>query len=96
MPTRRCWRRSATPGRGSARPGRILTLLRAGRLPRPGAGGPGQAAASLLDLRPDAEGARLLARIGRAAFAGDDGLLAAIVRVLGRGRVPRTSARTKS
>ncbi len=38
---------------------------------------------SLLDLRPDAEGAKYLARIGRAAFAGDDGLLAAIVRVLG-------------
>lgn len=38
---------------------------------------------SLLDLRPDAEGARILARIGRAAFRGDDGLLAAIVRVLG-------------
>ena len=38
---------------------------------------------SLLDLRPDAEGARMLARIGRAAFAGDDGLLAAVVRVLG-------------
>jgi DUF1009 family protein len=38
---------------------------------------------SLLDIRPDAEGARLLARIGRAAFAGDDGFLAAIVRVLG-------------
>ena len=38
---------------------------------------------SLLDLRPDAEGARILARIGRAAFAGDDGLLAAVVRVLG-------------
>ncbi len=38
---------------------------------------------SLLDLRPDAEGARMLARIGRAAFAGDDGLLAAIVKVLG-------------
>lgn len=37
---------------------------------------------SLLTLMPDAEGARLLARIGRAAFAGDDGLLAAIVRVL--------------
>jgi hypothetical protein len=37
---------------------------------------------SLLDLRPDAEGARLLARIGRAAFAGDDGLLAAVIRVL--------------
>ncbi len=38
---------------------------------------------SLLNLRPDAEGARLLARIGRAAFAGDDGLLKAVVRVLG-------------
>ena len=38
---------------------------------------------SILDLRPDAEGARLLARIGRAAFGGDDGLLAAIHRVLG-------------
>jgi DUF1009 family protein len=38
---------------------------------------------SLLDLRPDAEGARILARIGRAAFAGDDGLLAAVLRVLG-------------
>jgi DUF1009 family protein len=37
---------------------------------------------SLLDLRPDAEGARLLARVGRAAFAGDDGLLAAVIRVL--------------
>jgi hypothetical protein len=36
---------------------------------------------SLLGLRPDAEGARLLARIGRAAFAGDDGLLAAVVKV---------------
>ena len=36
---------------------------------------------SLLDLRPDAEGARILARIGRAAFAGDDGLLAAVVRI---------------
>ncbi|MDD2877964.1 MAG: UDP-2,3-diacylglucosamine diphosphatase LpxI [Acidiphilium sp.] len=38
---------------------------------------------SLLDLRPDATGAKLLARVGRAAFAGDDGFLAAIVRVLG-------------
>lgn len=37
---------------------------------------------SLLTLMPDAEGARLIARIGRAAFAGDDGLLSAIVRVL--------------
>jgi len=38
---------------------------------------------SLLDLRPDGEGARILARIGRAAFGGDDGFLAAVVRVLG-------------
>src|SRR3978361_709188 len=37
---------------------------------------------SLLDLRPDAEGTRLLARVGRAIFAGDDGLLAAVIRVL--------------
>lgn len=37
---------------------------------------------SVLDLRPDAVGARLLARIGRAAFAGDDGFLAAVIRVL--------------
>ena len=62
--------------------GRILSLLRGngcrdivliGPIKRPG----------LRDLRPDAEGARLLARIGRAFFTGDDGLLAAIVRVLG-------------
>ncbi|CAI3947480.1 DUF1009 family (PDB:4GGM) [Commensalibacter communis] len=33
------------------------------------------------DLRPDAEGAKILARIGKALFAGDDGLLAALVRV---------------
>jgi DUF1009 family protein len=38
---------------------------------------------SIFDLRPDADGAKYLARIGRAAFAGDDGLLAAVVRVLG-------------
>jgi DUF1009 family protein len=37
---------------------------------------------SLLTLMPDAEGAKILARIGRAAFAGDDGLLAAVIRVL--------------
>jgi DUF1009 family protein len=36
---------------------------------------------SLLDMRPDAKGARILAGIGRAAFAGDDGLLAAVIRV---------------
>ena len=62
--------------------GRILALLRQhgcrdlvliGPVRRP----------SLMSLRPDAEGARILARIGRAAFAGDDGLLAAVVRVLG-------------
>lgn len=62
--------------------GRILSSLRAhgctelvliGPVRRP----------SLRDLRPDAEGARILARIGRALFAGDDGLLAALVRVLG-------------
>jgi UDP-2,3-diacylglucosamine hydrolase len=62
--------------------GRILTTLRAhgcrdlvlvGPVRRP----------SLLDLRPDGEGTRILARIGRAAFAGDDGLLAAVLRVLG-------------
>jgi hypothetical protein len=61
--------------------GRILALLRehgcrdlvlVGPVKRP----------SILDLRPDVEGARILARIGRAAFAGDDGLLAAVVRVL--------------
>ena len=37
---------------------------------------------SLLHLRPDAEGARLLARLGLAAFKGDDGLLAAVIRLL--------------
>ena len=37
---------------------------------------------SLFDLRPDAEGMRLVGRIGRAAFGGDDGLLAALARVL--------------
>ncbi|HTI00505.1 MAG TPA: UDP-2,3-diacylglucosamine diphosphatase LpxI [Acidisoma sp.] len=38
---------------------------------------------SFRDLRPDAEGLKLLARIGRAAFLGDDGLLRAVIRVLG-------------
>ena len=36
---------------------------------------------SLLDMRPDAEGARILVRLGRAAFGGDDGLLAAVIRI---------------
>ena len=71
---------SATARMGAA--GQILALLRehgcrdvvlVGPVKRP----------SILDLRPDAEGTRLLARIGRAAFSGDDGLLAAVVRVLG-------------
>jgi DUF1009 family protein len=61
--------------------GRILELLRAhgcqdlvmiGPVRRP----------SLLHLRPDAEGTRMLGRIGRAAFMGDDGLLAAVIKVL--------------
>jgi UDP-2,3-diacylglucosamine hydrolase len=38
---------------------------------------------SFFDIRPDAEGVKMLARIGRAAFAGDDGLLSAVMRVLG-------------
>lgn len=37
---------------------------------------------SLLTLMPDAEGAKILGRIGRAAFSGDDGLLAAVIGVL--------------
>ncbi len=62
--------------------GRILAALRANRcrdlvligtVRRP----------SFFDMRPDAEGARMLARAGRAAFAGDDGLLAAVIKVLG-------------
>ncbi|MDI2090077.1 LpxI family protein [Commensalibacter oyaizuii] len=62
--------------------GRILSLLRQnncrdivliGPVKRP----------SWRDLRPDAEGAKILAKIGKALFAGDDGLLAALVKVLG-------------
>lgn len=61
--------------------GRILARLRAegvrqlvltGRAQRP----------SVLSLRPDATGARLLAGIGRAWLQGDDGLLRATARVL--------------
>ena len=57
--------------------GQILSLLRAegvadlvlvGPVRRP----------SVFDLRPDAEGVKIMARIGRAAFGGDDGLLAAL------------------
>ncbi len=61
--------------------GRILQLLRGAGCTEIVLVGPVRRP-SLLDLRPDAEGARLLGRIGRAAFGGDDGLLAAIVRVL--------------
>ncbi len=38
---------------------------------------------SLLALRPDALGAKLLAKVGRAAFGGDDTLLATVIKVLG-------------
>lgn len=37
---------------------------------------------SFHDIRPDLAGTRILAKLGRAIFAGDDGLLAAFVRVL--------------
>ena len=48
-------------------------LVLAGRARRP----------SIASLRPDAFGVKVLGRLGRAVFAGDDGLLQAIVRVLG-------------
>lgn len=38
---------------------------------------------SWFDLRPDAEGIKIIGRLGKALFAGDDGLLASLVRVLG-------------
>ncbi len=37
---------------------------------------------SILSLRPDAAGMKLLARVGRAAFAGDDSILRAVMNVL--------------
>ncbi len=37
---------------------------------------------SLLSLRPDAAGLKLLARIGKAAFSGDDSILRAVMKVL--------------
>ena len=60
--------------------GRILSLLHEHKVQDLVLVGPVRRP-SLLDLRPDAVGTRILARIGRAAFSGDDGLLAAIVRV---------------
>ena len=47
-------------------------LVLAGRVTRP----------SLLSLRPEAAGMALLARVGRAAFRGDDSILSAALRVL--------------
>ncbi len=68
------WARPAAAGRilAALRTRQCRDLVLIGPVRRPG----------FRDLRPDAEGARLLARIGRAFFSGDDGLLAAIVRVL--------------
>ncbi len=37
---------------------------------------------SILSLRPDAAGVKLLARVGRAAFTGDDSILRAVMKVL--------------
>lgn len=62
--------------------GRILAALREHRCKEICLVGPVRRP-SLLDLRPDREGTRILARVGRAAFGGDDGLLAAVVRVFG-------------
>jgi DUF1009 family protein len=70
----------ATARMGAA--GRILALLREAQCQDLVVVGPVKRP-SMLDLRPDAEGVRLLARIGRSAFGGDDGLLAAVLRVLG-------------
>jgi len=50
----------------------VQQLVMAGRAKRP----------SVFSLRPDVAGARILARIGRAFFGGDDGLLRAVARVL--------------
>lgn len=60
--------------------GRILSALRGAGVDELVLIGPVKRP-SLLTLMPDAEGTRILARIGRAAFAGDDGLLAAVIAV---------------
>ncbi len=61
--------------------GQILSLLRQAQVRDLVLVGPVRRP-SVFDLRPDAEGVRIMARVGRAAFGGDDGLLAAVVRVL--------------
>lgn len=61
--------------------GRILDRLRAEGVQQIVMAGQAQRP-SMLALRPDATAARLLARIGRAFFQGDDGLLRAVARVL--------------
>ena len=61
--------------------GQILAMLRAASVRDLVLVGPVRRP-SVFDIRPDAEGVRILARVGRAAFGGDDGLLAAVVRVL--------------
>ncbi len=61
--------------------GQILGLLRAEQVEDLVLVGPVRRP-SVFDLRPDAEGVKIMARIGRAAFGGDDGLLAAVARVL--------------
>jgi DUF1009 family protein len=50
----------------------VRQLVLAGTVSRP----------SILSLRPDAAGVKLLARIGRAAFSGDDSILRAVMKVL--------------
>jgi DUF1009 family protein len=62
--------------------GLILAALRAHNVSELVLAGPVRRP-SILDLRPDAEGAKILARIGRSAFTGDAGLLSAVVRILG-------------
>jgi UDP-2,3-diacylglucosamine hydrolase len=61
--------------------GRILAALRARGVRQVVMAGKAQRP-SVLSLRPDATGAWILTRIGRAFFAGDDGLLRAVARVL--------------
>jgi DUF1009 family protein len=50
----------------------VRQLVLAGTVSRP----------SILSLRPDAAGMKLLARVGRAAFSGDDSILRAVMMVL--------------